>query len=85
MDEIPAFLRRTPAPTGAQQVTTPAPTPAKTRTPRKDAYIATIKVKIPLDMTNAATLTNAVEAVQSIKGTLPAGTIFEVTASLGKI
>lgn len=84
MDEIPAFLRRTP-PTGAQPVTTPAPTPAKTRTARKDAYIANIKVKIPLDMTNAATLTNAVEAVQSIKGNLPAGAIVEVTASLGKI
>lgn len=81
--EIPAFLLR-PKP-GAQPVTTPPAPEPKTKTRRKDAYIARVSISIPLDMSDATSLAKAIEAVQGIKSAMPAGAQVEVTASLGKI
>jgi hypothetical protein len=83
--EIPAFLLRSSKP-GVPPMS-PAPItdakPAKTR--RKDAYCATVKVKIPLDMLNADSLATAIKAVAGIKDHLPEGATVESVASLGKM
>lgn len=57
------------------------------RTRRKDAYVAILTVKIPLDMTNADSLANAIKAIQGIEATLPAGSTVDGfgNAKLGKL
>lgn len=86
MFELPAFLRRTSTKPGELPVTpAPATAPTKTRQARKDAYCFTVRGKIPLNMTDAATLSAAIDAVQAIEKTLPAGSTVEITATMGKI
>lgn len=59
----PSFLRRTPAKENTAM--TPAPTPTKApKTKRRDAYVATIKVQIPL--TDSASLIEAMKAVEDM-------------------
>ncbi len=65
---------------------TPAPAPEPTaKKKRRDAYCFTIRGKIPLDMTNAATLTAAIDAVQAVEKTLPPGSECDVSATMGKL
>lgn len=80
LDDIPTFLDRRTQPKGPTVTTETKP-----RTRRQDCYTANIKVQIPLDMSNAATLTEAMDAVAKVKDHLPAGAIVTVTAGLGKI
>lgn len=68
-------------------MTAPAPPPPapKTKQKRKDAYMATVKIGIPLDMANADSLANAIKAVEGLKASLPANATFDLEARLGKI
>ena len=79
--EIPEFLRRNPK---GQPVTAPAPTKAPKRK-RSDAYLATIRIAIPLDMSDAESLSKAIKAVQGIEKALPDGATVKVDGSLGKV
>lgn len=63
----------------------PTPEPKAARQRRSDCYTATIKVRIPLDMANADSLSDAIRAAQGIEATLPAGSICEITGTLGKM
>lgn len=67
-------------------MTAPAPAPEPTaRRRRTDAYVARITARIPLDMTNGQSLVDAMDAVKAIKDHLPAGTVVEVAAGMGKL
>lgn len=84
--EIPAFLRRTPKPTGdTMTAPAPAPAPPKPRQARKDAYCFTIRGKIPLDMANADSLAGAIKTAKAFEATLPADATCETTGTLGKL
>lgn len=62
------------------------PAPAKPpKTKRKDVYIASIKVTVPLDMTSADSLAAAIKAVKTIEGILPEGSTCEIHGTLGKV
>lgn len=69
-----------PLPT--QSPTNPAKAP---KVKRRDAYIARITVTVPVDMTDAQTLTDAMDAVKKIKDSLPANATVEMTAGMAKI
>lgn len=67
-------------------MTAPAPAaPTKTRQSRKDCYTARITAKIPLDMTNGQSLVDAMDAVKGLAAHLPAGTVLDVAAGMGKL
>lgn len=59
------------------------PTPTKTRTKRQSAYVANIKVIIPL--TDAAGLVDAMKAIENLMGGLPANATVTVSADVGKV
>lgn len=88
--EIPAFLLRTERnfydpPRAGDTPVTPTPTAKPTRTKKTDAYVAVVKIKIPLDMANADSLAGAIKAVKAIEATLPAGSTCDVYGTLGKL
>lgn len=64
----------------------PAPAPEPTaRKRRTDCYTARITAKIPLDMTNGQSLVDAMNAVKGLAAHLPAGTVIECSAGMGKL
>lgn len=93
MDDIPDFLRRNPpkeqamsleANEARKDIAPAAPTKAPRRA-LKDCYTARITARIPLDMTNGQSLVEAMDAVKGLAAHLPAGTVIECSAGMGKI
>lgn len=82
--EIPSFLCRTPQKENTMTAPAPAPEPTA-RKRRTDAYVARITAKIPLDMTNGQSLVDAMDAVKGLSAHLPAGTVLDVSAGMGKL
>lgn len=62
--------------------TAPAKAPKKHRI---NAYLATVKIAMPLDMENAESLSEAMKAVAAIKDGLGADARCEIQGTLGKI
>lgn len=56
-----------------------------TKTKRQDAYQARLVVTVPLDLANASSYSDAVEAVKEIKLAIPGATVEIVSASLCKV
>lgn len=59
--------------------------PKATRTKKTDAYVAAVKIKIPLDMDSADSLAGAIKAVKAIEATLPPGSSCDIYGTLGKL
>lgn len=61
------------------------PEAPKTKNRRRDCYRARVLIDIPLDMTDASSLANAITAVGKIKDGLPAGAAVKIDAALAKV
>lgn len=57
----------------------------KTKRKMKDAYVAAVKITIPLDMTDPQSFATAAEAIRKLSTDLPPGAVFESEARIGKI
>lgn len=79
--DIPSFLRRAPVATAtAEQSHKPE------RRKKRDCFTSRVAISIPLDMSNADTLAEAITAMSRLKEHLPPGTVIETTsAGLGKM
>lgn len=62
-----------------------AAAPATKKRKLIDAYKATITIHIPIDMTNAQSLADAIAAVAKVKDGLPAGATVETHAGMAKL